>query len=306
MNAKIRRMLDKAGMQTRVIWEGHILNPLWNAREVRRAKRQRVTFDALRKYLERYVPFISAVTVSAPEPSDEPERVFTIWLQGEEKAPELVKACIRSMRRNFRQEVVVLDEKTLFDWITLPDHIIEKWRAGKIGAAHFSDICRVELLFRHGGYWLDSTDYVTSLIPEVIAEADFFMYLAGDKLMGCYAGVQNCFIRSRRQDPLLAIWRQVIFNYWSEENSVADYFVHQLLFKITTECNPVAAELFARMPHIGQDPTHALWFGHRLDPYDPERFRQLTEGAFFQKTTYKSKDLDNLPADSMAAYMLRQ
>ncbi|MBD5385925.1 hypothetical protein HDR69_05815 [bacterium] len=306
MNPKFKKILEKTAMQARVVWQGHILNPLWHSREERRARRQRVTLEATMKYLHRYDSFIRSIKPSAPRPSEEPERIFTLWLQGEEKAPGLVKACIRSMRRHFRQEVVVLDENSLTDWITLPDYIMEKHRAGKIGAAHFSDICRVELLYRHGGYWLDSTAYVTSDFPAEISGADFFMYLGGEKLIGSYAGVQNCFIRSRREDPLLGIWRAAIFHYWMEEDSVADYFVHQLLFTLSTEQNEEAARLFGKMPHIVQDPTHALWFDHMYDPYDPERFAELTAGTFFQKTTYKSKGLNNVPPGTMADHMLRQ
>ncbi len=78
--------------------------------------------------------------------------------------------------------------------------------------------------------------------------------------------------------------------YWEHENSAIDYFVHQLLFRKAVESDPEAGRLFAAMPRIVQDPTHAVWFENASRPFDPELFRTLTSAAAFQKTEYKSSD----------------
>ena len=41
------------------------------------------------------------------------------------------------------------------------EEIVEKWKRGIIGPAHFSDLIRLELLVRYGGYWIDATVYCT-------------------------------------------------------------------------------------------------------------------------------------------------
>lgn len=292
-------------MQAQLVVQGHIFNPLWRNRDARRKCRYDATLKSALRYLRRYAPQISAIRIP-PQPSvqNEPERAFTIWFQGEENAPELVKACFRSMRHNLKQELVVLDETTLFDWITLPDYIVEKWKKGEIPHTQFSDICRVALLYEHGGLWFDATDFITAPVPQYIMDQDCFLFMAGNKIRGSYAFIQSCFIRGRKGNPLLGIWREADYIYWKNENSRIDYFVHHLLFKLATEVNPTARELIAGMPHVDQDPTHALWGEHCMDKYSEQDFHRLTDDSFFQKTNYKDSRLKNMLPGTMAEYII--
>ncbi|MDE6310885.1 MAG: capsular polysaccharide synthesis protein [Muribaculaceae bacterium] len=304
MSSWIRRVAGRAGMQMHLIFEGHIANPFWHGREARRKKRYKATRESAMGYLQRYAPAVSKVTPEAVTTPAEPERAFTIWFQGEDKAPELVKACFRSMRRNLKQELVVLDKDTLFDWISLPEHIVRKWKEGKILHTQFSDICRVELLYEHGGLWLDATDYVTAPVPQYIMDEDLFMFMAGNKIRGSYALIQSCFIRARKGNPVLGVWREANSIYWKEENSKINYFIHHLLLKLSVDVNGHAALGFSKMPRVEQDPTHALWGEHCNDPFDEESFRKLTSGAFFQKTNYKDKRLNDLRPGSVAEFII--
>ena len=290
--------LSRLKLGTSILLKGHILNPLWHSRSERSRVRCAVTRDAVGKYLERYVPEFRDV-----RPDDgiagearEPERIFSIWLQGEKQAPSIVRACWRSMRANSERELVVLDAGNVLEWTDLPGYVVDKWRRGLIRPAHFADICRIDLLYRHGGFWLDATDFIVAELPEWIAAQDFFVFMSGEKVKGWYSYIQNCFIRGRKGNYLLKAWREAVLAYWKHENSVVDYFVHQLLFRKVTECNPLAGELFAKMPKVVQDPTHAVWFGHASEAFDEELFRNLTAAAAFQKTEYKSSNArDPLP-----------
>ncbi len=281
---------SKFSVNAEIVLLGHILNWPWRSRTKRRQERGRVTERAVRSYLERYIPEFSDVPEdAAAEQACNVERIFSIWLQGEDNAPEIVKACWRSMRRNCRNELVVLDSSSIFDWIELPDHIVKKWREGKIKPAHFTDICRVELLYRYGGLWMDATDFMTSSVPEWIMDENFFVYMCGDEMKGSYAMIQNCFIRARCGNYLIKAWREAIFSYWKNESGAIDYFMHQLLFKMVIECNPKASSMFSAMPKVLQSMTHALWWNYGDRPFDAELFRKLTSGAPFQKTEYKSE-----------------
>lgn len=305
MSNSISRKLGRMAQQAHLIAVGHIFNAPWKSREERRATRYKATRSAALRYLRRYAPAIRALK---PEPMDttpEPERAFTIWYQGEEQAPPLVKACFRSMRRHLKQELVVLDEKTLFDWISLPDYIVEKWRKGLIPHTQFSDICRVELLYRHGGLWFDATDYVTAPVPQYIMDQDLFLFMAGNKIRGSYSFIQNCFMRARKGNPVFGVWREAINIYWKEENSKINYFVHHLLLKLSVDVNATARLNFDKMPRVEQDPTHALWGEHCNDDYNETTFAELTSGAFFQKTNYKDSRLRNLKPGSIAEYILK-
>lgn len=319
-----------------IVLRGHVLNWPWRSRLERRRARGAATRDAVCAYLDRYVPEFLGMPYTpaadagqtAPYGSGQPvpdspgqtapgnpiqpvsgdsckERIFSIWLQGEQSAPDIVKACWRSIRANSSRELVVLDSGSLGDWIELPEHVTDKWRQGLIKPAHFTDICRVALLYRYGGYWMDATDFLPAELPEWIDDRDFFVYMSGERLRGWYAYIQNCFIRARRGNYLLALWLNAMLVYWSHEDSAIDYFVHQLLFMKAVESDPRAAELFAAMPKIVQDPTHELWFGNASKPFDPELFRSLTAAAAFQKTEYRSSDAVSPRPGSFADAMMK-
>jgi len=282
--------IAKMWAMTRVMMLGHVFNPLWRSRAHRRAVRSDVISRIIPDYFKRYLPAAAAIPERAVVHDDEHEKIFTLWLQGEENAPDLVKACFRSVRRHCKQELVVLDENTVFDYITLPQEIVEKYRAGKIARAHFADICRVELLYEHGGFWLDSTGFVTAPIPDWIIKEDFFVYMAGQHVGSPYSFMQNCFIRARKGAYLLDAWRAMILDYWMHENHNFDYFMHQLLFKTLVQNDTRAKKYFAEMPHVDQDPTHMLWWDYKDKPFDADTFNRVTAGAFFQKLTYRGSD----------------
>ncbi len=298
--------LSRTWALTSIVMRAHILNPLWWPSDKRRARRCRVAAEAIPKYLKRYIPAPGVVKEEKPVKNDKKEKIFTMWLQGEDKAPDLVQACFRSIRANCSQELIVLDEKTVFDYITLPEKIVEKYRAGKIARAHFADICRVELLYTHGGIWLDSTGFVTEAVPDWIIKEDFFVFMAGSNVGSPYSYIQNCFIRARKGSYLLAAWRAMIHNFWLNEPREFDYFMHQLMFKALVQNDETAKKYFEKMPHVDQDPTHAVWWDIANAPYSEELFKKYTSGAFFQKTAYNSPWAKNPIPGTVADVMINQ
>ncbi len=288
-----------------LLLHGHLLNPIWKSTDKRRAHR----YDAFGRILTRYFRrnWLSAAAAVKPSPvpsQDGEEKIFAIWFQGEDQAPDIVKSCFRSIREHCPQELVVLDGKTLFDYIDLPEAIVEKYRSGKIKAAHFADICRVELLYRHGGYWLDATCFVSAPIPSFITEQDFFVFMAGDRVKCDYSFIQNCFIRARKGAYLLEAWRAMILDYWMHEDIRVEYFMHQVMFRTLVTENPVAREYFARMPKMDQYPTHLYIYEYKDLPYDPAIFRKAAEeGFFYQKTSYR--ELENIVPGSFADRLVR-
>ena len=111
--------------------------------------------------------------------------------------------------------------------------------------------------------------------------------------------MQNCFIRARKGACLLDAWRAMILDYWLHENHSFDYFMHQLLFKTLVENDARAIKYFAQMPHVDQDPTHALWHEYKHKPYDAKLFKKLTKDAFFQKCAYADAPLPGTFAEAI-------
>ena len=288
----------------RLLVEGHLLNPVWDGEEVRRARRCKAFGRILMDYMRKnWLQAAADVPVTPVIRNDSEERIFTLWLQGEEQAPDIVKSCFASIRKHCTQPLVILDGETVFDWITLPEAIVEKYRAGKIKPAHFADICRVELLHTYGGYWLDSTCYVSAPIPAWITEHDFFVFMAGEKVHGNYSFIQNCFIRARKGSYLLEAWRAMILDYWLHEDLRVDYFQHQVMFRTLVTYNATASKLFGEMAQLDQYPTHLYLYEYKDLPYDEKvLLKAAEEGFFYQKTSYR--DLENIVPGSFADHLV--
>lgn len=294
--------LDRLYYVTKVLLKGHILNPFWWERSRRRDRRCNVAGAEIPKYFKKYLHAVDSVKDVPAIKNDKNEKIFSMW-GWNPITPPMIDACFRSMRANCKQDLVIINEKNIDDYIDLPGYIIDLHNNDKMKNAHFADIIRIEVLHNNGGIWLDSTDFVTSPVPQNIIDEDFFVYMAGH--VGSPHGyIQNCFIRSRKNAYLLEAWRAMIFEFWKKDTRF-DYFMHQLMFKSIVENNERAKKYFAKMPKIDQDPTHVLWYFYSDKPFNKEIFDKITADAFFQKTAWKHPQAQNPTPGSFADAMIK-
>lgn len=105
-----------------------------------------------------------------------PKVIWTMWWQGEENAPTIVKSTLYYMRKFAEKHgynVIVIDSKNIEEYVIIPDTIYRKLETKKINLANFSDLVRFMLIDQHGGVWLDSTMYVDSEFPISVLERKF-------------------------------------------------------------------------------------------------------------------------------------
>ncbi|GHT17006.1 hypothetical protein FACS189429_0200 [Bacteroidia bacterium] len=256
----------------------------------------------VRFFAKNYVPKIPQFNSQTSR--EMPETLWQYWAQGADSAPELVQACFRTAEKfSGERKHIIIDNKTLSHYADLPAYIHDRFRAGEISYAHFSDLVRMELLYRHGGYWLDATNYMTDEIPQWIDALDFFVF--HDRTVGYpYSFMQNCFIRSVKGAFLLEAWRAMCFEYWKNENKNLDYFQHQLMFKAMIENSAKAKKCYAQMPNIDQEPTHRFAKEKLYSEFDAEEFKRLTADAFFQKLSHHNVPA-NVSANTNYAHLIK-
>jgi glycosyltransferase len=81
--------------------------------------------------------------------------VWVLWWQGIDKAPDIVKICIQSIRKNIgNRNLVILDESNFRDYTNLNPKYENLLNAGAISKTQFSDLLRLNLLYNRGGYGL--------------------------------------------------------------------------------------------------------------------------------------------------------
>lgn len=271
------------------IWKGHITNWLWKDKLSRRICRNNAFGEYKMSYLQRYADFAKNLKAEKPEFIETPrseEKIFTLWFQGEQNAPEIVKKCFKSIRDIYGDRFVILSDETLYDYIQLPEYIMQKWKDKKIVAANFSDIVRIELLYQHGGYWFDATDFLTSPIPDFIEKSPFFMFVTSDVFFP-HMFVQTCFMRGKKRDALMGMWRSLVHEYWKKEEMACEYFLVHMLLKLLVRENSEAARLFSEMPKETMDSTHLLWNKIGNETFDMKLYKEMCDAVFFQKCSYK-------------------
>ena len=129
----------------------------------------------MKENLRKYTYVLNRHVSIAVSKNPYPNKVWFYWNDGVENAPEIVKICLKSIRKHIKNmEIIQLDSRNISNYIKLPKYIIDKYKAGIICEAHFSDIVRVNLLNEYGGLWMDSTVFLTGAIPDDMLQSEFF------------------------------------------------------------------------------------------------------------------------------------
>ena len=90
-------------------------------------------------------------------------KIWVLWWQWIESAPELVKICVNSIKEhNCWYEVILLTRDNYENYIKLPEFILQKVKKKEISITHLSDIIRMALLKEYWGIWIDATMFICS------------------------------------------------------------------------------------------------------------------------------------------------
>lgn len=229
--------------------------------------------------------------------------IWFMWFQGIDNAPPIVRKCYESIQMNMKDteyKVVALDENNMFDYVHLPETIIEKWKNGIIGNANFSDLCRIALLCEYGGLWLDATTLLTGPIDKEILDADFF-FLQASFLDFTATRVSNWLISSNTAgNGFLLSVRDTLLAYWEQNDIVDDYFIFHLVVAELSERDGLKDQ-FEKMPFFSN--TYPLLLGRELNNrYDEELFGHILKCSNIHKLTYKG--LDEQACDSVYKHLL--
>lgn len=219
-------------------------------------------------------------TENVPRNPNEPVWVF--WWTGEENAPEIVKACIRSIRRNANgHRVIVIDKSNVLKYIQLPDYIEEKHNSGKIGHAHYSDMVRLSLLSQYGGVWIDATVFISQPLPEFLFEKEFYtaksvnnqaFYFSRSRWVGYFLAGSKTF-------PLFAFARDMLLEYWRDTDIIVSYLPMDYIFDIAYHVIPSVKDVMDRLPD--NNPDRGALMSRINEPYSKALFDMLQNGSTF-------------------------
>ena len=240
-------------------------------------------------YLKKHYGYvIEKYNNYVPPKNDSPDGlngvIWTMWYQGEETCPDIVKLCLAAMRKNCGGHKVILITKDNFrKYADIPEYVLKKVSAGHISLTHLSDIVRASLLEKHGGLWIDSTILTTDKIPEEIFEADYYTI----KIKNCSNQWASFFWGAKYSKRLLASFmREIFLEYLKNHERLFDYFF--LDYTIRTAYREILAfhEECSRVPFNNSN-VFKLQDCFLNSEWNAEEFSGLCMNQTFHKLTYK-------------------
>ena len=241
-----------------------------------------------KKYLRRYL--YALYEIDKDTDGAKPNIIWTCWLQGEENAPPIVRACLNSIRlHNPDKTVIVITAENLSTYIDIPDYILKKWHQGIITNTHFSDILRVCLLYQYGGIWLDATVFLGAAIPDAILKAPFFAYHSRTflRIFPKVYGANSWCLVSPEKHPLMSGMRLLLFTYWQHENQLCHYFLYHLFFDLMVENNDFCRQLWDEVPLYYDDEKIEALYENLQQKFGKRLYNKIIKESPIQKLSYK-------------------
>lgn len=215
--------------------------------------------------------------------------VWFCWMQGMDKAPEIVKACFQSQKKWLKDRTfIIITSDNYKEYISLPEFIEEKYARNIIPDAMFTDLIRLELLIKHGGTWIDSTVMITGRnYPEEIFDCDIFMPQYVDR-NGSWKGISSWMITAKKGNHLLILLREMLYEYWRRYDCVVYYYILHVFFEMIAGRH---TDEITKMPFINS--YQCIELLKHLGEYDPtDKLQQHLSTASIHKLSYRlSEDI---------------
>ncbi|MDJ0859070.1 MAG: capsular polysaccharide synthesis protein [Dinoroseobacter sp.] len=139
-----------------------------------------------------------------------PRKIFSLWVQGEELAPPIVRMNFdrwRALNPSFDLEVLSGNE--LDSWIH------DTPAAREISIQAKSDILRIRLLSEYGGIWIDASVFpvvpLDRWIDDAVSHNDFFAYTRPEPEVA----LSSWFLAANPNSKLISKWEKLVTQYWS-------------------------------------------------------------------------------------------
>lgn len=207
--------------------------------------------------------------------------IWIMWWQGYDKAPDLVKACINSVKRNnSSRPVIVLSESNYEEYIGIPKYVKEKYELGYITVTHLSDMIRAALLYTYGGVWCDATILDVAEIPQKVFDSDFFTIKTGLKTKEPSHGEWTAFFLASQ--PGNELMRQIvvdIYKFWKQHNELIDYIMVDYIIRMITQHE---SQIESQVKAVPKNNPNVF----KLIQYINEPYKEVSEQiADFEKNT---------------------
>lgn len=247
--------------------------------------------NIINKYLtKKYNNVISKYKNASIKNEKYSNKIFIFWWQNLEKADEIIKIAINSIKKQCtNKEIIIITKENIDLYYKMPKFIKEKFDNGEITLTHFSDILRMNLLRKYGGFWMDATIFLTSK-PKLNQEFTTIKFhtnektsISNGKWCGFYIGGKNQLFYEFMVD---------FFNeYWKNESIMIDYFLIDYIINIAYNNIELIKEKFDNVPFNNEE-IHKLC-NILNNEYNDTEWKKLTKNNYVHKLSYKKNIIKN-------------
>lgn len=196
--------------------------------------------------------------------------------------PEIVKICYASLKAHANGHPVRLLTKDNYRrYVEMPEWVMTKFNAGMITITHFSDLLRLALLSRYGGFWMDATLYLTGDLPK---DTPYFFTLKQNRkheeFVSAYRWSGYC-IGGATDNPLFSRAHTILMLYWREHNKLINYYVLDYVLNILYESNDEICRMIDENECSNSNVLYLVT--HLNKPYNVEEWNKIKQQTYIHK-----------------------
>lgn len=211
--------------------------------------------------------------------------VFTYW-HDINNIPECVKICRKSLQKFVDKEhfeLVMLNSTNISDYITIPPYIDRN----AMEMAHYADVLRMLLLAKYGGFWIDSTCFLTKDFYESTKELtnnDAFYFRFSTNI------ISSWFIYAKPDSVIIKYNLLVLLLWWEKQKRQTNYFMFHDLVEMQYPLIPEYRKIWDTMMFLPSQGPISFFFNVFRKDFNQQNFEKGLRNHFIHKLTYKYND----------------
>ena len=185
------------------------------------------------------------------------KNIYIYWGQKFVNSPTVVSKCLLSWKlNNSTWNIIELNDENLNEYINIEKEIPDINKKN-ITKTSYSDIVRIFLLAKYGGFWCDATTFCNQSLDNWLNENILTSFFAFDK-PGKNRLISTWFLYGDKNSYIIKKWKEKTINYWKNNDKMHNYFWFHYLFNDLYNSDNKFKELWDSTPKISANGPHYL------------------------------------------------
>ena len=189
-----------------------------------------------------------------PSATIEEKVIWVMWWQGETSMPASILTTVHSLRKyNSDKKIIIITRDNYFQYITVPEKIINKVDNAEMKVCYLADYIRFKLLSLYGGMWVDASVLHTAPIDAAFFNSIFYTIRHGKDIPICLGKWSIFAIAGQRGNVLFIKMSNLLEHYWDNEKCAITYFLTDCFLKVCYENDDEIKEMIDNVPYNNTD-----------------------------------------------------